>query len=267
MAKKKIPMIIGGIAGGIVIVAAVLFLIHVSGKEPPHSGDNDAAGAVFQKMSEDELRIRMDKWARAFVERDGQILAAMITPELCEEMFEGEEDYSFGWSSPWPVDDGYQIMKVDADNRKAEILYYAWTSDPHITVWRESISYNWEDYQVMEESVTDYSAIASAQEYREAYPDGINETWMDYQTNGLGEALNENAKQAWYGDDLYEPVGAAVRLLNLINNESIVQVEVVKEQYSGDMVTVRITFPKDEEEIQTHMIRPWGEDGIWIPQD
>ena len=116
MAKKKIPMIIGGIAGVAAIAAAALFLIHVSGKEQSHSGEDDTAGAVFKKMPEDDLRIRTDKWAKAFVERDGQTLAAMITPELCEEMFEGEEDYSFGWSSPWPVDDGYQIVKVDADN-------------------------------------------------------------------------------------------------------------------------------------------------------
>lgn len=57
-----------------------------------------------------------------------------------------------------------------------------------------------------------------------------------------------------------------MRLLNLLNNESIVQVEEVPEQSSEDAVTVRITFP-EEEEILVCMVRPWGEDGIWIPQD
>ena len=57
----------------------------------------------------------------------------------------------FGGSSPWPWgekswsgadaagDTGYMPYSVDTKNQTAEILYYAIESDPHVTVWKETI--------------------------------------------------------------------------------------------------------------------------------
>ena len=58
-----------------------------------------------------------------------------------------EGDTIFGWSSPWPMWDtsdenskGYTITTSYDGKNTAEILYYAWTSDPHVTVWKEDIT-------------------------------------------------------------------------------------------------------------------------------
>lgn len=76
----------------------------------------------------------------------GLLLNPMRENETDEEtalenvyMLEKENDmYTLGMSSPWPGEVRYQLIP---EENRAYVYYYAWTSDPHIYVWREDIQY------------------------------------------------------------------------------------------------------------------------------
>lgn len=212
-------------------------------------------------------------WANAFCQRDVKTILNLSTKEAQDDLTKQQllVNGDFGGSSPWPWGEkawsGYMPYSVDTKNQTAEILYYARESDPHVTVWKETIHYALEDgsFQVTQEELQMYDAIASGREFDAAYALGINLSPMDYKTNGLGETLNERSVN--YGnknDPLLDPVCSAQYLLNLLDNENKVQLEKVSE---GDEVFVKITFPEDGTVRQVKMIQPWGENGIWVPQD
>lgn len=220
-------------------------------------------------------------WAKAFCQRDVKSILNLSTKEAQDDLTKQQllVNGDFGGSSPWPWgekswsgadaagDTGYMPYSVDTKNQTAEILYYAMESDPHVTVWKETIRYALEDdsFQVTQEELQMYDAIASGWEFDAAYALGINLSPMDYKTNGLGETLNERSVN--YGnknDPLLDPVRSAQYLLNLLDNENKVQLEKVSE---GDKVFVKITFPEDGTVRQVKMLQPWGENGIWVPQD
>lgn len=87
----------------------------------------------------------------------------------------------------------------------------------------------------------------------------------DDNKNGLGEALNINARL--YGNDLYSPETAVKMLLNLLNDDDKVKLELVQDGSSAGTCTVKISFIEDGVDKYVRMIQPWGNDGIWIPQD
>ena len=64
----------------------------------------------------------------------------------------------------------------------AEILYYAWASDPHVTVWREFLTFEMEGEEdiIVSETIEFMNAICIAEEFNRAYPEGITGTMMDY---------------------------------------------------------------------------------------
>ena len=92
-------------------------------------------------------------WASAFINRDGNTIIDMSTREARKRFEEGmllvEENgsASFGWSSPWPSLEKDCFLKLLEEDR-ATILYYARTSDPHITVWAEHLEFEMsEDFE------------------------------------------------------------------------------------------------------------------------
>ena len=87
----------------------------------------------------------------------------------------------------------------------------------------------------------------------------------DDNKNGLGEALNINARL--YGNDLYSPETAVKMLLNLLNDDDKVKLELVQDGSSAGTCTVKISFIEDGVDKYVRMVQPWGNDGIWIPQD
>lgn len=245
---------------------------------PEKSGDE----ADVLSISESEQFVIY--WAETFVNRDGNGLKNRASEEAWKEMSEGglvmEEDdgISFGWSSPWPMspDNNYRILSCD--EQSAEILYYAWISDPHMYVWRETLQLakQEEGWQVTGENLRLLDIITTSEEYFLAYPDGkISGTMMDYTFNGLGEALNQNAQNsrdnAFYSR-LFDPEGAACYLLNIaglsygVNTDESEWVETSSEQLSEGMFRVEITFLEDNSTAEVTMVQPWGSDGIWIPQ-
>lgn len=217
------------------------------------------------------------KWAQAFCDRDGTTLYEMTSSRVQEEMELIEMQNGtvpFGMSSPWPMntENNYVIYHVDTTENSVEILYYAMTSDPHITVWKEKIFLTRSEDQltVTAEELHFLDSISTLEEFTMAYPDGkINGTAMDYATNGFGEILNNNAMLSSNNAyiDLFTPDRAAVFLLNLQNNRQEVQIDYEILEEGMEEVVVKITFLQTGDTVTVKMVQLYGKNGIWIPQD
>lgn len=230
----------------------------------------------------------VEQWAQAFCSRDGSTIVKLadekaeqdlVNRDLLQQGFDGEKDYvSFGWSSPWPWDvnyDGdtttnnYRIINVT--DRYAEILYYAWVSDPHVTVWREQLTFEMKDGEcvITSETLQFLDSICVAEEFQQAYPYGITGTMMDYYScNEAGEALNNNAKNnrdsQWY-NKLFEPDSSAIFLLNILDNPNKVGTRVRESATDAGTCTVVFDFYEDGSSVSVQMVQPYGADGIWVP--
>lgn len=224
----------------------------------------------------EEVNTFMKEWTNAFSERNYDYITVHTSDKAKaalekEELLVMDDDMNyFGWSSPWPSlgEDSYRI--IQKTNNEAEILYYAWTSDPHYTVWSEKVTFEKKgskDYVITSESTSIYDQIASKEDFYKAYPDGkIAGTPMDYMLDGTAEALNSNAtgESKEYYTDLLKADTAAVNLLNLSDKKSQVKVK-IESQKDGKAV-IAVTFKKDNSKVKVNMIQPFGKKGIWIPQ-
>lgn len=236
--------------------------------EAPMSSDNSST--VQESLQS------VDKWAQAFAARDVRTIQDMATDDAKNELKEEnllDDNGNFGWSSPWPWFDeesgmpAYQITQLD--DTSATILYYAQVSDPPVTVWKETLQYTKTDdkIEITSEELQMVNFIASGTEFEAAYPKGIQNTPMDYQTNGVGETLNEHAMSANGTSpdgeyNLTNPVEAAQYLLNLLQNDG--KVEITENKKDKTLVELKVHFTEDDVTHYITMIRPWGEDGIWV---
>lgn len=233
-----------------------------------------AAGET-EKVTE-ESQAFVTRWAQAFVARDAEALLSMMDMEarreLTEEGFleEDGEQIFFGWSSPWPMF-GEQLYRIlSADDGRAEILYYAGDSTPHLYVWRETLELErqGETFRVKSDTLEMLDNISSVEAFYQAYPDGvISGTPMDYEKNGLGEALNRNAVQQRDASDYAKLFDVRMAALNLLNIDGYEEGKItVASEMTGETARVRITFQEDDVSVEVRMVQPWGEVGIWIPQ-
>lgn len=220
----------------------------------------------------------VNRWAQAFVNRDGETIASLASLEVREELgrmellMGSEGQYSFGLSSPWPKDVNTDYTAhIYEDIGTAEIYYYAQTSDPHVFVWRETLTYEKEgdSYIVTGDELTYYDNISSGAEYAEAYQGRIDATMIDYTWNGLGEALNDNAASS--NNDVYKallsPESAAVSLLNLSTDPKDISISIYDGGEGTGMVGLEILFLQDQYTVMISMIQPYGMYGIWVPVD
>ena len=223
--------------------------------------ETDSMGAVYDMLM---------RWQMAFCGRDAETMADMVTPELAAEMLTGSEgSYSFGVSSPWPWEEKDSYI-YDYNEEGAVIYYYAMTSDPHVTCWRESLTYEREDdrYVITDEELTLYDYISTGEEFEEAYHGYLDGTMMDYTRNGLGENLNENAllSSSMAYRDLFEPESAAAFLLNLSKDPEDIRYTLHEPEGDG-LIGLDITFLRDQTTHTISMLKPYGENGIWVPVD
>jgi beta-lactamase regulating signal transducer with metallopeptidase domain len=239
--------------------------------------------AIFEKAPAEEHTEYewVEIWATAFCERDADKLASMVGESAVKDLEEsidfeyitldnGEKSATFGWSSPWPWGEyPYDINTVE--NGQAEITYYAITSDPHIWIWNETLTYELTDdgFKVTSENLTMYDNISSIDEYNKAYPDGIGHTMMDYTNNGLGfdEILNNNAlaNKSVYSD-LFAPDTAAIYILNLNKDAVTISIEPDEYGFSGSCYAI-IIFKNDTSSasVKLTMTRQDETSGIWLP--
>ena len=218
--------------------------------EVPMSSDNSST--VQESLQS------VDKWTQAFAARDVRTIQDMATDDAKNELKEEnllDDNGNFGWSSPWPWFDeesgmpAYQITQ--SDDTSATILYYAQVSDPHVTVWKETLQYTRKDdkIEIAHEELQMLNFIASGSEFENAYPKGIQNTPMDYQANGLGETLNEHAISANGMNpdgeyNLTDPMEAAQYLLNLLRNDG--KVEITADKKDKTQVELKVHFTEDD---------------------
>lgn len=253
------------------------------------------AGRLSHSETPDDTRAIdfLEQWAGAYCSRDADAVAQMLRADAKKAFFSdtgGAADdanhmdaasRSFGWSSPWPWAAGtigkdnmpnYNVLS--AKDGTAEILYYAWTSDPHVTVWRQSICYepagkeekqpDSPPFLITKSSIRYFDQIADTAAFASAYPHGIRKTPIDYTANAAGKALNRNAKQnRKLYKKLFRPVSAARFLLNITTDTSKVSASTT---VAGSQATVTFTFQKDGSAVTVNMLRPYGKKGIWLPQ-
>lgn len=262
------------------LIVTFCFATEAKSRHTPQTAPNaDNAKTEYAQNTPSSAQTNLDavtkhvtKWAEAFCGRNAQTISKMLDDNGRKQMDMLDGEHSFGWSSPWPwgaetIDSqpNYRILSVDECS--AEILYYAWTSDPHVTVWRQMIAYKYSDKKgrllIHETQLEFFDSIHTAKQFFAAYPDGeINGTRMDYyHGNDTGKALNANAKL--YGNTLFSPDTAAVFLLNIQDDPSAVKTDV--SQQNGE-TAVTFTFLTDGSTAIIQMIQPFGKEGIWVPQ-
>ncbi len=240
------------------------------------SGTGNAAGNSGPPPASPEQLV--SQWTAAFVSRDGNRISSMASDEVIadlkdRDLLSGPEGgRSFGESSPWPLDTEADVTICSMDSGQAEINYYAWTSEPHVTVWKEIIRYESVDdrYIVTEESLLWLDDISTGEAFAAAYgnPFSLDGSRASYLDTGVWESLELNAmlSSSTLYRDLFEPESAAVKLLNLSDDSSKVKVErmLAEEQ---DTIGLEITFLQDGTSVRISMSQPTGGNGIWIPLD
>lgn len=253
---------------GIIILLFVGILVFTTKKTEPE---------IIGSKKEDQVFV--ESWVEAFVARNTEYIL-QHTNERVKGQYEtaglllDNEDgtYDFGWSSPWPWGMEYYEISEIAGNQ-ATIYYTGLISDPHVIVWRDVITFQKQEdgeYLVTDSRFDAYEQIDSLDEFLKAYPDGvINGTPVDYLANDLGIVLNRNAKENTEIEDYQKlfSVETAVRhLLNLSEDEDSIKISIISGESSEKECTVRIIFAEDECSIDVKMMKPYGTDGIWIPQ-
>lgn len=274
--------------------------------EASDAGNAESSGGEGSGLGQDTEELRLAfirEWAKAFVSRDGNAIAGLAGEELISQLrerellFGSEGQYSFGESSPWPRDPEADVVVRTMEEEQAEIIYYAWTSEPRVTVWKEKLSYELqgERYMAVSEELIFYDSISSGEEFAEAYDvygngagsyyAAVSGTRMDYSGNGAGQDLCMTAvlSSGTRYFPLYEPEAAVMMLLNL--SEEAVEVEVLNSRRngaasrlgiqdtdsddftSGDGVTdLLLHFTGDNVTIKLSAAQ-YGVSGIWIPTD
>lgn len=233
--------------------------------------NTDSSQENTEAAADSEIYAFLTDWARTYISRDGKALSKMMSERLFKDFgFQPDSnDYSFGFSSPWPWDNEHDYVIQNITEDTAEILYYAHTSDPHITVWKQQLTFSTENgsRKITKSSMHWFDAIASKAEFTEAYP-AIQNTMMDYLKNGLGEALEKNTRE--YSEDLYQtltsPETAAVFLLNLSDDTKKAGVHLKSIDSQSRHAVVEAIFPEDNTSVEISMYSP-KQGGIWIPQD
>ena len=216
--------------------------------------------------------ILADSWANAFVNKKLETIVKLANEDVIEQMIEYElmdkDRTTFGWSSPWPglfTEESYQVISCNDQN--AEILYYASLSTPHVVVWRETLELG--NGQILAWDLQCYENISTIDDYKNAYPKNqITNTPMDYNTNGLGQVLNENAllssSQAY--KQLFDARTAALDLLNISRSFEL-EHYYVEETEAGTVVSIPfLNRDGSTDRVMVTMWQPYGKDGIWIPK-
>lgn len=279
--KKSMAALVAGF-----VLVVVLIIVLASDpkwdKESSSVSSTNTNKEVEEGRREAYVMTKIAMWTNAFSNRDGNTIVAMSTPENRKAFEEGmllsgeEGNFSFGWSSPWPVFETDVWLK-NLEENQATILYYARTSDPHVMVWAEYLGFEMgedfeteDNFRVTSSEILFLDNIDDAVEFVLAYGEGINNTPMDYLTNGLGEVLNQNAKDNRYKDgykELFSPDTAAIALLNLDSEKVTVD---VSEGRMEEEVVIALMFEDSEQNTILQgikMVQPFGPNGIWIPQN
>lgn len=235
----------------------------------------------WQNSSESDVEITKmlaEGWAKNYCKKDGEVIVGIASYDLQMRLekesvlWKQDDVYYMGAKGYWPSE--YEI--VHCDDTFATIRYYAdyrlWDATQK-AVWIEYLTFDRDNHmtKVVDETMVKFYKISTADEFLLAYPNcKINDTPMDYVTNGMGELLNQYAIEN-PTDQIFKlylnPKSAAISFLHLSDDESKVLVETeALGRYNTD-VRVTIKFVESGKSFDIIMKQPYGENGIYVPQD
>lgn len=189
-------------------------------------------------------------YAQAYCDRNAEYVAGCYLDEetafqdviLLEKAGGG---YTMGYSSPWPDEYTFLCQQERASGKIswAEIRYYAWTSDPHVSVWKEELrmTVTADGYRITESSVRFLDSIDTRKAFNEAYLCGDKYRFIDYEERGFVEAINAQAAACEEErNEVYRsPDTAAAWILNLTGGKGEAQ------NLSNGTAVVTYTFADD----------------------
>ncbi|MSS63903.1 M56 family metallopeptidase [Velocimicrobium porci] len=220
------------------------------------------------KIKAKKIQAFADKWATAFTSRNATALYKLTYNkkdfskwDMVTEYEKGK--YSFGWSSPWPWDPDYiTVIKGNI----IYIYYYAKVSDPHVTVWKETVKITEKKNKLYGDHIkTSYfDEISSKKEFNQAYKIQSKYYFPDYKKLEYTKIIQERANQKLSDDFSFysnykSPETAAQYILNLSGGNSTIQSQ------KGNEAIIKYSF-KDGTSIKIPMYQPEkiGKDGIWV---
>ncbi len=252
----------------VVLAVAILIIVGIGLILNPAGGNVD-------EVDLDKLSEFVENYATAFSGRDGTKMVDVYIDEetALENVFllekVGDDVYTLGMSSPFVDSFRYHIIQ---EENKADIYYYAMTSDPHMAVWKEEMSYTLVEgeYKAVSSSLKFLDSISSKEEFDEAYLIDGEYQFADYQENGFVEAIKYQIEEGnpYTNNTVYtKPETAAENILNLTDGSGRVE---------GDyawQAMVRYTFA-DGSEVMIPMYNSvdeqagsgesWNGQDIWI---
>lgn len=178
----------------------------------------------------------VENYANAYCERNGDALVGFYIDEATafENVYLLEKAggrYTFGISSPWPLESRYVVHDEEQKGESsAQIWYYAQVSDPHVSVWKETIRFIEGEggYRVIDSDMEYFDEVTSREDFDEAYLVAGEYAFADYVEWGFVEAVNyqtEYDREEGDGTDrnaVYRsPESAAAWILNLSGGESV----------------------------------------------
>ena len=197
----------------------------------------------------DELIVFVENYAAAFADRDGSAMVDLYIDEdtALANVFLLEKaggSYTMGVSSPMVYSFEYQLIP---EENKVYIYYFAWVSDPHVSVWKEEVQYTRIDgeYRATKSSLSFLDSISSKEEFDEAYLINGEYKFVDYQEAGFVDAINYQRKDGTSAVDntVYEEPGtAAEHILNLTGGKIIID-----DRKDGYQKMVRYVFADGSE--------------------
>lgn len=192
-----------------------------------NSIDNPEAEPV-EDITNSALIDFIDSYTTAFSNRDG---LAMVNLYINEEtalanafLLEKDEDgYTMGVSSPM-----IYSFRYDISREKADIYYYAFTSDPQAVVWKEELEYTkiGEEYKAYKSTLQFWDSISSAEEFDAAYCLNGRFYFINYEESGFVDSINyqiENGNSVADNTVYEKPETAAAHILNLTGGEGTVE--------------------------------------------
>ena len=214
----------------VTVVVVLLFVVVLGLSLNPMDRQSDQTETL-----EEKIRFVTD-YANAHCKRNGDIIVELYIDEdtaFENEMMLEKADgvYTFGMSSPWP--DEYRFVvgsETGKDEGQAQIWYYAWTSDPHVSVWKQEIEFtNTQDgYRATGSTMEYLDSISSLEEFKEAYRIENEYCFTDYVERGFVEAINYQTKydiengESDRNTAYRNPDTAAERIFNLTGGECAV---------------------------------------------
>lgn len=229
-------------------------------------------------------------WTTVFCEYDRLAQLEMMGEPLKSKAVDEYKKYpdwtkAKGWDRIWPyaeLDDCVMtyprknIMEAaweTPETGKVVLWYFPIEVEYSlITVLRQELTVHLEENgKILVEDLAFkyFEEISSAEQFYEAYPsldemlrteDAILETWNQKATAKTSEAddIGYEKMSGWL-----EPEKAAADILHL---SADCKMEMDQQADDSGAFWMRILFP-DESEVFVKMMQPFGEDGIWIPQD